>query len=524
MCGVPLVSAAEVLNADVASADVASADVASADVASADVASADVVLAESVAVLRAAADALAGIDPAELSEPQLGDALLDLLQVRRQVDGAITSVGHRFAHSNAWAADGARDATGWVRGRTQEGYGAARRVFATASECFVFDQMGAALRRGEISLKHVTVLGEVARAFPRLQGHLKFAQPQIVALAAEREPAQFARSLTAMCHRLDPIAAQQDAKAKEREYYLRASTLMDGAVRLDAMLPADVGQLLMASLEAARRTVTHENDAGDGASDRADGDGASDRADCDADGGSRDATEGQESAEKGGDIGPDPLDRSTWQVDMFGTPIPPPELDPIDHRMTGQRNIEALHRILTLASTATPADGGLASVAGTRPTINVTVPVETLTAQPGQAGVDCGWLERFGVPHQPITPDTARRLACDATLRPLLMGSNGQLVAFGTASRVIPPAMRALVVRRDSHCRFAGCRARIDEVHHLIYYSQGGPTRSDNLIGLCWHHHHLVHEGGWQLTGDPNHEVTGTGPDGRTWTTGPPHP
>ncbi|MEK9809983.1 MAG: hypothetical protein VW362_06015, partial [Candidatus Nanopelagicales bacterium] len=83
-------SAAEVLNADVASANVASANVASADVASADVASADVVLAESVAVLRAAADALAGIDPAELSEPQLGDALLDLLQVRRQVDGAIT--------------------------------------------------------------------------------------------------------------------------------------------------------------------------------------------------------------------------------------------------------------------------------------------------------------------------------------------------------------------------------------------------------------------------------------------------
>jgi hypothetical protein len=460
----------------------------------ADTRSADTALVESVASLRQACDVLAGIDPAELSEAGLGDALLDLLTVRRQVEGAIAAVGHRFTHSTAWAADGARDATGWVRGRTQEGFGSARRVFATANECAVFDQMGDALRRGEISLKHVTALGDVARAFPRLQGHLKLAQPQIVALAAEREPAQFARSLTAMCHKLDPIAAQEDAKAKQREYYLRASTLMDGAVRLDAMLPADVGHLLMASLEAARRTVTQEDDADAGAL---------------KDGPATDS---------------DASDRSTWEVDMFGTPIPPAELDPIDHRLTGQRNIEALHRILTLASAATPADGGLATVAGTRPTINVTVPVDTLTAQPGQAGVDCGWLERFGVPHQPITPDTARRLACDATLRPLLMDSNGQLAAFGTASRVIPAAMRALVVRRDSHCRFAGCRARIDEVHHLIYYSRGGPTRSDNLIGLCWHHHHLVHEGGWQLTGDPNHEVTGTGPDGRTWTTGPPHP
>ena len=464
-CGVPLMSVAEVLNADV-------------------------VLAESVAVLRAATNALAELDASELSEAQLGDALLDLLQVRRQVDGALAAVGHRFVHSGAWAADGARDATGWVRGRTQDGFGSARRVFTTAGECAVFDQMGAALRRGEISVKHVTVLGEVARAFPRLQGHLKLAQPQIVALAAEREPAAFARSLTAMCHRLDPIAAQEDTKAKERDYYLRASTLLDGAVRVDGMLPADVGQLLIASLEAARRTVAQDNDA--------------------------------DAAKDGPTSDPDPADRATWEIDVFGTPIQPPELDPIDHRLTGARNIEALHRILTLAGAATPADGGLASVAGTRPTINVTVSVETLTAAPGEAGVDCGWLDRFGVPHQPITSDTARRLACDATLRPLLIDTDGQLVAFGTASRVIPPAMRALVVRRDRHCRFAGCRARIDEVHHLIYYSRGGPTRSDNLIGLCWHHHHLVHEAGWHLKGEPNHEVTGTGPDGRTWSSSPP--
>ncbi|MEK9664497.1 MAG: hypothetical protein VW082_07740, partial [Candidatus Nanopelagicales bacterium] len=80
----------------------------------ADTRSADTALVESVASLRQACDVLAGIDPAELSEAGLGDALLDLLTVRRQVEGAIAAVGHRFAHSNAWAADGARDATGWV--------------------------------------------------------------------------------------------------------------------------------------------------------------------------------------------------------------------------------------------------------------------------------------------------------------------------------------------------------------------------------------------------------------------------
>ena len=179
---------------------------------------------------------------------------------------------------------------------------------------------------------------------------------------------------------------------------------------------------------------------------------------------------------------------------------------------------EALQRIL---AAATGPDGGLSSVAGQRPQVSLTVSIDTLAAEPGQA-VDCGWLERFGVPSQPLTADTARRLACDATLRPLVLDAQGQLVVFGSASRVIPPSMRALVVRRDRHCRFAGCRARIDEVHHVIFYSRGGPTRSDNLLGLCWHHHHLVHEGGWRVEGDANVEVKGTGPDGRMWATGPP--
>jgi hypothetical protein len=28
-----------------------------------------------------------------------------------------------------------------------------------------------------------------------------------------------------------------------------------------------------------------------------------------------------------------------------------------------------------------------------------------------------------------------------------------------------------------------------------------------NLIGLCWHHHHLIHHKPWTLTGNANREV-----------------
>ena len=386
--------------------------------------------------------------------------------------------------------------------RGGEGFGAAREVMSTSAECAAFPAMGSALRFGSVSVRHVRLLGEVAAKFPRLRGHLQAAEEQIVGLAQVCEPARFRRELIALCYRLDPEGAREDSSDRDREFYFRASTLMDGHVRVDGMLPAEVGQLLVAALESARRSV--ECDSSD--VDPSDGD----------------PSEGDPSDGDPSDVALDaaavPSDGSheAPEVDVFGRPITAP--DPVDTRGLGSRNVEALHRLLV---TATGPDGGLASVAAQRPQINVTVSVETLAAAPDEP-VECGWLERFGVPTHPFTSDTARRLACDASLRPLVVDGEGQLVVFGTSSRVIPPSMRAFVLRRDRHCRFAGCRARIDEVHHVVFYSRGGPTRSDNLLGLCWFHHHLVHEGGWSIQGDANVEIKGTGPDGRVWVTGPP--
>ena len=425
--------------------------------------SADARLALARAAMRDAADALATLDPAELAEGSLGDAMLDLLCVRRQIDGSLAMLGGRFSHSSEWAADGSRSAQDWVRGKTSEGFGSVRAVMATAHDLVTFPEVGEALRRGDLGVKHVQVLAGVTADYPRLLAHLQAAQTEIVELAIVSEPPHFRRYLTALCLRLDPMAAAEDRKRRDREFYFRASVLMDGQVRVDGMLPADVGGLLVAALESARRDCTDDA-----------------------------------------------------VSDAFGRPITGPQ--PVDFRAVGQRNVEALHRILSIAANV---DGGLSSVAGQRPSVSVTIPLETLTAEPGESVV-CGWLERFGVPSQPISTDTARRLACDSALRPLVVDSQGQLVVFGSASRVIAPSMRALVVRRDRHCRFSGCRARIDEIHHVIFFSHGGPTRSDNLLGLCWHHHHLVHEGGWQLVGDANADINGTGPDGRVWTTGPP--
>ena len=37
----------------------------------------------------------------------------------------------------------------------------------------------------------------------------------------------------------------------------------------------------------------------------------------------------------------------------------------------------------------------------------------------------------------------------------------------------------------------------------MIHWEHGGPTQLENLILLCHFHHHVVHEGGWNVIGAP---------------------
>lgn len=55
-----------------------------------------------------------------------------------------------------------------------------------------------------------------------------------------------------------------------------------------------------------------------------------------------------------------------------------------------------------------------------------------------------------------------------------------------------PPAwMRELVIERDAHCVFPGCRrdSRSCDLDHITPYDTGGPTAPDNLSPLCRTHH-----------------------------------
>ncbi len=96
-------------------------------------------------------------------------------------------------------------------------------------------------------------------------------------------------------------------------------------------------------------------------------------------------------------------------------------------------------------------------------------------------------------PH--VSAVTSRRIACDSTIVPIKEDKNGEPLSIGRRSRTIPPPMRRALRVRDKGCRFPGCtNTRFVDGHHIQH---GGETSLDNLVMLCRHHHHLVHEGGF---------------------------
>ena len=55
-----------------------------------------------------------------------------------------------------------------------------------------------------------------------------------------------------------------------------------------------------------------------------------------------------------------------------------------------------------------------------------------------------------------------------------------------------------------------------------MHWGNGGDTDEYNLVSLCPRHHHLVHEEGWSIRGDPRKGIDVVRPDGRVRSTGPP--
>jgi len=138
--------------------------------------------------------------------------------------------------------------------------------------------------------------------------------------------------------------------------------------------------------------------------------------------------------------------------------------------------------------------------------VHVDAPALADPEQPGQSVLEDG---------AHVSPETSRRLACDASRVVMQHDEDGRVVEIGARTRTIPPALRRALQHRDRGCRFPGCGLPFGEGHHVRHWAQGGPTTLSNLALLCRRHHRAVHEEGYQVDHEPGGALQFRRPDGR---------
>ena len=170
------------------------------------------------------------------------------------------------------------------------------------------------------------------------------------------------------------------------------------------------------------------------------------------------------------------------------------ETDPRDH---GARLFDALVEVArhALDTACVPSSHGA------RPRIAITLDFASLATGVGrdpaaEATTDDGLR---------LSVAAVRRLACDADLIPVCLGTDGEVLDVGRTARLITPALwRALVVR-DRHCAFPGCSRPpvMGHAHHIVHWADGGETALANLVLVCGEHHRVLHHTPWRVRLNP---------------------
>ncbi|MDO6146557.1 DUF222 domain-containing protein, partial [Paenarthrobacter aurescens] len=145
----------------------------------------------------------------------------------------------------------------------------------------------------------------------------------------------------------------------------------------------------------------------------------------------------------------------------------------LDRRSRAQKLLDGLVGACGVAMST----GKLPSNGGLRPQLTVTIDhrdlFEQLTHhqldQPGRNATASSHLSSGTATFLgPIHPTTIRKIACDADIIPVLLGSDSRILDIGRTTRIFPPHIRKAITARDGGCAFPDCTmpAPWCEAHH----------------------------------------------------------
>ena len=403
-----------------------------------------------------------------------------------ELAGHLNAANHRwlmliaeFDRREGWADGSTRSCAHWLSWKCGVDLGAAREKVRVARALAALPRISAAMAGGELSYSKVRALSRVAT--PATEDTLLMIALHGTAAHVETVVRHFRRAQESIA--LDLEARQLATRGLHYHYD------DDGSLVLQARLPAEAGALLVKALDQATAGWHRDRDVS-----------------------AETLAHGSAAGGSAGQSGITPAGRTLAPT-------------------LGQRRADALARF----AESWLAHGDQALSGGDRQQIIVHVDAETLVgAASDVASNDDDRSDGDGTPREAmpgrceledgpaLAVETARRLACDASIVRIVEDGLGRPLDVGRKTRSIPPSIRRALQSRDAGCRFPGCtHTRFLDGHHIRHWADGGATRLSNLVLLCRHHHRQVHEGRVEVQVLDDGALRFKGPDGRAFEAAP---
>ena len=91
------------------------------------------------------------------------------------------------------------------------------------------------------------------------------------------------------------------------------------------------------------------------------------------------------------------------------------------------------------------------------------------------------------------------QLACNAKFTGLVYDRDGKPIWRTHSVRTATEAQRQILMARYGGCFHCAAHPALCQIHHIKPVSQGGSTRLDNMIPVCWDCHQKVHHHDWRI-------------------------
>ncbi|NEN04540.1 DUF222 domain-containing protein [Diaminobutyricibacter tongyongensis] len=306
-------------------------------------------------------------------------------------------------------------------------------------------------------------------------------------LLIEHAPAltveQMRRSAIQLRDRLDEDGTEPREQIHRRRRSLTITTTRDGMTRIDWRLDAESAGHVVPQITAYVTRDFHDKRNGRNTSDGHDVDESRDTSGVDDVGDAGDARDSRDTGDaRNASARPTGVRFADPEPDTPDTPAMPETRSMAQLRSDGAVEVFRHRAGCTSGATSPPV------------TMIVRVSLADLRRGKGAAEID-------EVP-TPVSAATARLLAADANLIPMVLGRDSEVLDLGRKQRLFSPAQKHALAERDGGCAWTGCPhpPSYTQAHHIRWWERDtGPTDLKNGILLCSHHHHRVHDDGWDI-------------------------